>query len=268
MRQVLALACTLLPSIALADTSPANPALPLPAHQQAADQEHHRTMMHQQMQNGPSSQQPKMDHQMPHTVRMGDHNAMPRGPAQTMAQNAHQPHQMQHGQMGDHGAMQHGHSQMMPQGSKTDPREPGQSAFAAIQEIVAMLRNDPKTDWSKVDIEGLRQHLIDMNNVTLAADVKAEVLSDAVKFTVTGAGNVQASIQRMVVAHADTMDGVNGWKLKAEKIPNGATLTVSASSAELPKLRALGFIGIMTEGMHHQEHHLALARGTDPHHKH
>lgn len=53
------------------------------------------------------------------------------------------------------------------------PRETGQSAFAAIQEIVAMLEADPKTDWSKVDIEALRQHLIDMNNVTLGAVVTA-----------------------------------------------------------------------------------------------
>src|SRR5437879_13280128 len=45
------------------------------------------------------------------------------------------------------------------------PTMPGQDAFGAIQEIVQMLEADPKTDWSKVDLEGLRQHLIDMNEV-------------------------------------------------------------------------------------------------------
>ena len=221
MRHLLAVTFALLPSLAIADPSPAHDPLAHPA-------------------NG-----------------------------QMMAQNAHPPHQMQHSMpMEGHGGMQHGHAQMMNQQASSGPREPGQSAFAAIQEIVTLLRNDPKTDWSKVDIEGLRQHLIDMNNVTLLADVKAEATSDTVKFTVTGTGNVQASIQRMVVAHVDTMNGVNGWTLKAEKIANGATLTVSAPTAEMTKLKALGFIGVMTEGMHHQEHHLALARGSDPHHKH
>ena len=32
-------------------------------------------------------------------------------------------------------------------------REPGQAAFAAIQEIVALLDADPSTDWSKVNIK-------------------------------------------------------------------------------------------------------------------
>src|SRR5579863_3168646 len=50
------------------------------------------------------------------------------------------------------------------------PISPGQSAFGAIQEIVEILDADPKTDWSKVDLEALRQHLIDMNEVTLKAD--------------------------------------------------------------------------------------------------
>ena len=47
------------------------------------------------------------------------------------------------------------------------PTEAGQGAFAAIQEIVAILEADPDTDWSKVDIDALRQHLVDMNAVTL-----------------------------------------------------------------------------------------------------
>ena len=47
----------------------------------------------------------------------------------------------------------------------------GQDAFAAIQEVVEILTADPKTDWSKVNIDALRQHLIDMNNVTLNAKV-------------------------------------------------------------------------------------------------
>ena len=43
------------------------------------------------------------------------------------------------------------------------PTAPGQAAFGAAQEIVRMLLADPMTNWSKVDIDALRQHLIDMN---------------------------------------------------------------------------------------------------------
>ena len=47
---------------------------------------------------------------------------------------------------------------------------PGQDPFGAIQEIVRILEADPSTDWSKVNIAALREHLIDMNEVTLRAD--------------------------------------------------------------------------------------------------
>lgn len=194
-------------------------------------------------------------------------------PVLAAAQTGQMPmHQMQQGQMspmphhGNHG--QHGQMPMTQQGTSAVPKETGQSAFAAIQEIVVILRADPKTDWSKVNVEALRQHLIDMNNVTLLANVRTEATPEAVKFVVTGSGEVQGSIQRMVLAHADTMNGANGWKLTGEKIANGAVLTVAAPESELKKVKALGFIGTMTEGMHHQEHHLAIAEGVDPHHKH
>jgi hypothetical protein len=146
------------------------------------------------------------------------------------------------------------------------PQETGQSAFAAIQEIVAMLNADPATDWSKVDIEGLRQHLIDMNNVTLGAVVAAKQTGDSVEFVVTGEGVVIASIQRMVMAHAATMNGVDGWAFVAKPSTTGAIVTVTPpDQASMIKLSALGFIGVMALGMHHQQHHWMLARGMQAH---
>ena len=44
---------------------------------------------------------------------------------------------------------------------------PGQEAFGTIQEIVRILESDPATDWSKVNIGALREHLIDMDEVTM-----------------------------------------------------------------------------------------------------
>jgi hypothetical protein len=146
------------------------------------------------------------------------------------------------------------------------PTEPGQAAFAAIQEIVSILDADPKTDWSKVDIEALRRHLVDMDNVTLHASATAEPVPNGMRFSVTGTGPVRESIRRMVTAHAATMNGSGGWTFTAAKQAQGAILTVTvADTADLAKLKGLGFIGVMTYGMHHQEHHLMIASGHAPH---
>jgi hypothetical protein len=51
--------------------------------------------------------------------------------------------------------------------ASTPPRMPGQDAFGAMAEVVRILEADAATDWSKVDMERLRQHLIDMNEVVL-----------------------------------------------------------------------------------------------------
>lgn len=149
---------------------------------------------------------------------------------------------------------------------EASPREPGQSAFAAIQEIIELLMADPGTDWGKVNIDALRRHLVDMDNVTLHADVRATPLPSGVRYVVTGKGNVRQSIARMVTAHAETMDGANGMRIIAEGHPEGTVMTVTvASPDDLPKLQGLGFFGVMTWGMHHQAHHLMIARGEGPH---
>ena len=147
----------------------------------------------------------------------------------------------------------------------TQPTQPGQSAFAAIQEIVGILEADPKTDWSLVNIEALRQHLIDMDNVTLRAVVAMEPIDGGARFTVTGTGPVRDSIRRMVTAHAATMSGIGGWTFTATEAPDGAVLAVMIGTpADATKLQALGFIGVLTRGMHHQMHHLMIASGEHP----
>ena len=156
------------------------------------------------------------------------------------------------------------HDPAMHGTASTTLREGGQSAFAAIQEITAVLMADPATDWSKVDIEGLRQHLIDMDNVTLRADVFSEELDGGAQFTVTSTDPaVIASIRAMTVAHVATMNGVEGWNMQAEETDGGAVMTVIGP--DTARIRGLGFIGLMTVGMHHQAHHLALASGQNPH---
>jgi hypothetical protein len=146
----------------------------------------------------------------------------------------------------------------------TVPTLPGQDAFGAIQEIVHILEADPKTDWSKVNLEGLRQHLIDMNDVTLNADVAARPIDGGIEIAVAGDGRTLDAIRRMVPAHAQEIDQthLNGWSARTDPLPNGVALTVTASDPnEVQHIRGLGFIGILASGFHHQPHHLAIAKG-------
>ncbi len=166
----------------------------------------------------------------------------------------HQQHMMQ---MQGHGAGQ-------PHAAV--PTLPGQDAFGAIQEVVRILEADPATDWSKVDLEALRQHLIDMNELTLRAEAVARPVDGGVEIAVTGSGRTLAAIQHMLPAWAGAMNGYKGWSTAVVPLPNGALLTVTAADPkEVPHIRRLGFIGLMASGTHHQPHHLAMAKGDFPH---
>ena len=166
------------------------------------------------------------------------------------------------------GHMDHGqHRDQERQGAAAgQPNEAGQSAFAAIAEIVAILDADPETDWSKVDIRALREHLIDMNALTLQASVTEEVLADGLAMTITGEGRTRDAIQRMVPAHAAELDVMDDWSASAETTAEGARLVVTSSDPAMQvKIRRLGFFGLMATGAHHQPHHLAIARGEPMH---
>ena len=146
------------------------------------------------------------------------------------------------------------------------PAEPGQSAFAAIAEIVAMLMSDTETDWNKVDIDALQKHLVDMNELTLNAKVKAIEDDGAVIFEVTGTGRAFDAIRTMVPAHAEVLKTETGWDTSVEMGDSAVKLRISASDPqELAMIRGLGFFGIMATGAHHQQHHLAIARGEMTH---
>jgi hypothetical protein len=167
---------------------------------------------------------------------------------------------MHGGGMGMQGGM---HGQF---GAAGAPTMPGQDAFGTIAEIVQLLQADPATDWSKVNIGALREHLIDMNEVTLRAAASERMLDNGIEIAVTGEGRTLAAIKRMVPAHVHELAEI-GWNAKTEDLPNGVKLTVLASdTAPLSKLKALGFMGIMVQGAHHQPHHLMMAKGEFPMH--
>src|SRR5690349_8688830 len=68
-------------------------------------------------------------------------------------------------------AAQHADHMRASATSASAPTLSGQYAFATIAEVVGVLKADPATDWSKVNLEALRQHLIDMDDVTLRSTV-------------------------------------------------------------------------------------------------
>ena len=203
---------------------------------------------------------------------MGMHGQMQQGDMMSqmhsqMMQGQGGMHGGMNGGMGMHGGMG-GHGGMHGQQSAVTgtPTMPGQDAFGAIQEIVQILQSNPKTDWSRVNIDALWQHLIDMNEVTLHAAATSRVLDNGIEFTITGEGRTLEAIKRMVPAHVNELHEI-GWNAKTDDLPNSVKLTVFASEAQpLTKLKALGFMGIMVQGGHHQPHHLLMAMGQFPMH--
>ncbi|MCI2401026.1 hypothetical protein [Aliiroseovarius subalbicans] len=140
------------------------------------------------------------------------------------------------------------------------PEEPGQGAFASIAEIVALLRADSDTNWSRVDIAGLRQHLIDMDNLITHAEATVEQVPHGVMFRVGLTGPGGEAVRRMVPAHAPALAIETGWSSVAAIGRHEVTWTVT-SSDEVDVIRALGFVGLMAVGGHHQAHHLGMATG-------
>ncbi|MEP7345452.1 MAG: hypothetical protein ABI877_09295 [Gemmatimonadaceae bacterium] len=145
------------------------------------------------------------------------------------------------------------------------PTSPGQAAYGAIAEIARLLEADPTTDWSKVDLETVRQHLIDMDDVTMHALVESERVDGGLSMQVTGAGRTGDAVRRMLTPHVLQLDAAPLYHATVAAIPNGMQLTVvarrSGDQATVAKIRGLGFIGLLAYGDHHPQHHIALARG-------
>lgn len=163
-------------------------------------------------------------------------------------------------------AQGHSHSQDPPSGQQPTaiaaPVEPGQAAYAAVGEAVAILTADRATDWSKVNVDALRAHLVDMDNVILRARATMEKLPNGARFRVTGDPATAASIKAMTRSHFTSENIPGGWKMAVEPLPDGSVVMVTSERpADAQKIQGLGFFGILTMGGHHQPHHLMIARG-------
>lgn len=161
----------------------------------------------------------------------------------------------------DHQHMHHG-----DQGSPLT--EAGNDAFGTIQEVVDRLQADPHTDWSKVDLEALRQHLVDMDNFTKQVTVVSKKpITNGVELVVRPDNQrARGSLERALDAHPAMVQMETGWSMKTARKGRAFLITVTSPDAnDADRIRGLGYIGIMALGKHHQAHHWAMANGRNPH---
>ncbi len=149
--------------------------------------------------------------------------------------------------------------------------EAGNDAFGTIQEVIAKLDSDPNTDWSKVDIEALREHLLDMNDMTINVEVISQTAIDngleiLLQPTTLRA---QGALDRVFKAHPAQLKLETNWTMQVSEIEEQYTIVVTTEKPEeVAKIRGLGYIGLMAYGSHHQSHHWSMATGINPHEQH
>ena len=183
--------------------------------------------------------------------------ALTGGAAIAIAQTNHAVH----GDGMDHSA--HGQDQTETAGVLA---EPGQGAFAALSEVVQVLESDPETDWAKVDLAGLRAHLVDMDRLVSDAIVTETDLPDGISAIATGDAATIATLRRMVPAHAAQLARDDRWAVQATQTDEGMELRVTSDDpGVVARIKGLGFFGLMASQDHHREHHLLMARGEDAH---
>lgn len=160
------------------------------------------------------------------------------------------------GMMQDHGGgmMENMHSMMAGNGDDL-----GQDALSAIRAVVSRLEADPDTDWSRINIDALRDHLVDMHEVTMNAEVETSEVDGGASYRVTGRNRTLQAIRTMVPMHANQLSQEFDWAVNSKEIRNGYEVTVTATAADqVARIRALGFYGFLVSGEHHTEHHLAI----------
>ncbi|WP_145991881.1 hypothetical protein [Neptunicoccus cionae] len=175
----------------------------------------------------------------------------------TLAQTDHSGHT---------GDMNHSLSTDSSPNTRTQLSEPGQGAFAALSEIVRVLESDPDTDWSKVDLAGVRAHLVDMDRLISEAIVTETSLEDGIHASATGNAETIAALRRMVPAHAAELARDDRWSITVDQGNDGIELRVTADHpATIARIKGLGFFGLMASQDHHRAHHLMLALGQNAH---
>jgi hypothetical protein len=146
--------------------------------------------------------------------------------------------------------------------------EPGNDAFGTIQEVVRKLRENPHTDWSRVNLEALRQHLVDMDNFTKhVSEISKRNIKSGVELEMRADSEATSqSLARALAAHPRMIKDEFGWDIAVSgKGPVYRMRVTSPRPQDVEQIRGLGYIGIMALGQHHQMHHWIIATGGNPH---
>jgi len=152
--------------------------------------------------------------------------------------------------------------------TKTVLTEAGNDAFGTIQEVIKKLEETPDTDWSKVNIEALRVHLLDMQDMTLNIEVLSQKnITNGAEATVKATTpRAYKALKRVFMAHPSQLKSETGWDMNIkEREKNFIITTTTSNKSEINKIRGLGYIGLMAYGPHHQQHHWMMANGQEPH---
>jgi len=164
--------------------------------------------------------------------------------------------------LADPALSQHAHSAPdgPPQGNGLT--EPGQSAFAALSEVVQRLEADPATDWSAVELDALRAHLVDMDLVATGAQATVTKIAGGIRAVATGNGPVLGALRRMVPAHVVQLRQDHSWTVVSAERDDAIILEVTSRDPKVTaRIEGLGFFGLMASQDHHRAHHLAIATG-------
>ena len=145
--------------------------------------------------------------------------------------------------------------------------ESGTDPFATLQEVIDALESNTRTNWEKVNIEALRLHLVEMQDMTINVDVKQQHIDNGFQAVVSPTtSNAVKSLTRVLSGHPAQMKAETGWDMQVQINNSVFTLTVTTDNAkDVAKIRGLGYIGVMAYGNHHQPHHWAMASGDNPH---
>lgn len=145
---------------------------------------------------------------------------------------------------------------------------PGQSIFGTVQEAIRTLEADSTTDWSEVDVAALHRHLKDMQRVALDVTVETqESIENGIRLRVRPeTKSARRSLERVLDAHPHMLKQEAGWTMDVEEDSGAYVLhTTTKDEADVEKIRALGYMGLLAYGQHHQRHHWHLVRGQQPH---
>lgn len=138
--------------------------------------------------------------------------------------------------------------------------------LALLARLLARLEADPTTDWRRVDLEAARQHLADLDRVTLLARVAAEELPGGVALRVSGEDPATvAAIRRLLPERAARLAEARRWRVATAPAEDGLRVEIkSLDPREAGRIRALGLAALLVAGPLDEAYLLEVARGGPP----